>query len=90
MRVRAHVFVSGQVQGVFFRSSTRNQARVLGLLGWARNLSDGRVEIMIEGEKDAVDRLIEFCRDGPLEAAVEDIEISWEKPTGKFKEFEVR
>lgn len=90
MKVRAHVFVSGDVQGVFFRSKTRNQASLLNVTGWARNLSDGRVEVVIEGDKDNVESMVEFCRKGPPGARVGNVEISWEKPLGKFKEFEIR
>jgi acylphosphatase len=90
VKVRAHVLVTGDVQGVFFRSGTRNQANLLNLTGWIRNLSDGRVEVVAEGQKDDVEAMVEFCRKGPPGARVDDVEITWEKPTGNFKEFEIR
>jgi len=62
MKVRAHVFVSGRVQGVFFRHETRREARMRGVKGWVRNLPDGRVEAVFEGEEEAVKELIEFCK----------------------------
>ncbi len=90
MRVRAHVFISGRVQGVFFRSTTQEVAEELGLTGWVRNLSDGRVEAVFEGEKEKVDRAIEFCRKGPRGARVTGIEVKWEEYTGEYKDFKIR
>lgn len=88
--IRAHVIVSGRVQGVFFRSETQNEAIKQGLTGWVQNLPDGRVEAVFEGEKDKVDRLIRFCRQGPRGAIVTDIEVTWENYTGEFREFKIR
>jgi acylphosphatase len=88
LNVRAHVFVSGRVQGVFFRQSTQIQAQSLGLKGWARNLSDGRVEAVFEGDKSAVQKLVDYCRHGPTAAKVENIEINYEKYKGEFSGFE--
>lgn len=90
MKVRAHVYVSGRVQGVFFRSDTRDEAVRHGVTGWVRNLPDGRVEAVFEGEKEKVDKLIEFCRRGPPGARVTKVEVSWETPTGEFKDFKIR
>jgi acylphosphatase len=90
MRVRAHVLVTGDVQGVFFRFNTRSQARLRNVTGWVRNLSDGRVEAVLEGEKDNVERLIDFCRKGPSGSRVDDVEVSWEKPSHKHKGFGIR
>jgi acylphosphatase len=90
MKVRAHVFISGMVQGVFFRSETRDEAKKLGVKGWVRNLSDGRVEAVFEGEEKSVKELIEFCRRGPPGARVTDVDIIWENYTGEFRNFEVR
>jgi len=87
---RAHVFVSGRVQGVFFRYETRSKALELGLTGWVRNLPDGKVEALIEGEKEAVEKLIEFCRTGPPGAKVTHIDVKWEKPTGEYDDFTVK
>ena len=90
MKVRAHIHVSGQVQGVFFRSETQDEAVRYGLTGWVRNLPDGRVEAVFEGEKDRIDRLIEFCRRGPPGARVTRVEVVWENYTGEFRDFRIR
>jgi acylphosphatase len=90
MVVRAHVFVSGRVQGVFFRSEIRHEAKKRGLRGWVRNLPDGRVEAVFEGEEKSVKELIEFCKRGPPGARVTSVDVSWEQPTGEFKDFEIK
>jgi acylphosphatase len=90
MKVRAHLFISGMVQGVFFRSETRHEAKKLNVKGWVRNLPDGKVEAVFEGEQENVKELIEFCRRGPPGARVTDIDIIWENYTGEFRNFEVR
>jgi len=90
MKVRAHVYVSGRVQGVFFRHETRREAKMRGVKGWVRNLPDGRVEAVFEGEEEAVKQLIEFCRHGPPGAKVTDVEVRWEDYRGEFKDFEIR
>ena len=82
--------MSGMVQGVFFRSETRHEANRRKVTGWVRNLRDGRVEAVFEGEKDAVEKLIEFCRTGPPGARVTKVEVSWEEYTGEFKDFLMR
>ena len=84
------MFISGMVQGVFFRSETRDEAKKLGAKGWVRNLSDGRVEAVFEGEEKSVKELVEFCRRGPSGARVTDVDIIWENYTGEFRNFEVR
>jgi acylphosphatase len=86
---RAHVFVSGDVQGVFFRYETREQARARGLAGWVRNLPDGRVEAVFEGSSDAVNAMVDWCREGPPGARVTDVEALTEEPEG-MDSFEVR
>ena len=90
MPVRAHVFVSGRVQGVFFRNETQYEALIRNINGWVRNLPDGRVEAVFEGEKDQVNSLIEFCRRGPPGARVTGIHVAWEDHTGGFKTFSIR
>jgi acylphosphatase len=90
MNARAHVFVRGYVQGVFFRSETRLEAQKQGVTGWIRNLPDGRVEAVFEGEETAVKRLVEFCRRGPLGAEVARVDVLWENHTGEFNRFEIR
>jgi acylphosphatase len=89
-KVRAHVYISGRVQGVFFRDSTRHLARRYGVAGWVRNLPDGRVEAVFEGEKDAVQRLIDWCHQGPPGARVDRVDVEWQEYTGAFTDFTVR
>lgn len=88
VNIRLKVFVSGRVQGVFFRQSTQLQAQSLGIKGWARNLPDGRVEAVFEGEESAVKKLVEYCRHGPLAATVENVEVNHEKYKGELASFE--
>jgi acylphosphatase len=90
LRVRAHVLVSGFVQGVFFRHETRRMAQRHNLTGWVRNLRDGRVEAVFEGETKDVEAMIVYCHRGPLGAAVRDVKVFWEEPTGEFRDFQVR
>ena len=89
MNIRAHVWVSGRVQGVFFRAFTREKAVERGLTGWVRNLPDGKVEAVFEGEKRAVDLMVEELKTGPLRSRVEKVEVVHEEPTGGFKRFNV-
>ena len=88
--VRVHLFVSGYVQGVFFRFNTHKKAVSLNLKGFVKNLDDGRVEVVAEGKRKDVNKLIEFCKKGPLFAKVGNVEIRDEKVTNEFKEFGVR
>ncbi len=90
MKTRAHVFISGRVQGVFFRASTRNECRMLGLTGWVRNMPDGRVEAVFEGDKAAVDAMISWCREGPPSSRVDDVEVKREECRGEFDDFGVK
>jgi acylphosphatase len=90
MKVRAHIFISGMVQGVFFRSETRHEAKKRGVKGWVRNISDGGVEAVFEGEQENVKELVEFCRRGPPGARVTGIDVMWENYTGEFRDFEIR
>lgn len=87
---RAHIWVSGWVQGVFFRSHTRDMALSLGLNGWVRNLPDGRVEAVFEGEDDALKQMVSWCHKGPASARVDDAEVEWEEPTGEFEDFSIK
>ncbi len=88
--IRAHVFVSGKVQGVYYRANTRDTARENGVEGWVRNLDDGRVEAVFEGERDAVEETVEWCHEGSPAAEVEGVEVDWEEPTGEFDGFRIR
>ncbi|MGB9757755.1 MAG: acylphosphatase [Candidatus Bipolaricaulaceae bacterium] len=87
---RVHIFVSGRVQGVFFRAHTRDLAQKLGLAGFVRNLPDGRVEVVAEGPEEKLQELIQFCHRGPPLAHVTGVEVHWEEPTGEFRSFSVR
>lgn len=75
--------MSGRVQGVWFRESLREQANTLKVHGWVRNLADGRVEAVLEGAHGAVDRAVEWCREGPRRARVDDVEVNIEEPLGE-------
>ena len=89
--IRAHVYVSGRVQGVFFRDTTQRTASSIGgLTGWVRNLHDGRVEIVVEGSGDKVEQLIRFAHTGPPAASVQGVDVRKENPTGEFRGFVVR
>ncbi|MHC1610157.1 MAG: acylphosphatase [Candidatus Methanospirareceae archaeon] len=89
-KVRAHVVITGRVQGVYFRYATREEANLRGVKGWVRNLSDGRVEAVFEGEKEKVEELIDFCHHGPPSARVSSVKVTWEDYTGDFKGFSIR
>jgi len=90
MKARAHVFVNGIVQGVFFRSETRRHADRYGVKGWVRNLPDRRVEAVFEGEKEDVRSLVGFCKHGPSGAKVTGVDVTWETYTGEFDGFKIR
>jgi len=87
---RVHVLVSGRVQGVFFRGATHAQMCALGLSGWVRNLADGRVEAVVEGDDARVEKALAFFRRGPPHAKVEHVEVREEPCTGERSEFELR
>jgi acylphosphatase len=88
-KTRAHVYVSGKVQGVYFRQTTMEQAQSRGVFGWVKNLADGRVEAVFEGEEDAVKALVDFCGKGPKGASVTDVATSWEPFGEEFASFEI-
>jgi acylphosphatase len=87
--IRRRVLIQGQVQGVFFRDTTRRQAESHGVAGWVGNRSDGAVEAVLEGDDEGVEALIDFCRQGPRGADVKRVEVSEEEPEG-LSGFEVR
>ena len=87
--VRAHVWVSGRVQGVFFRACTEDEARAHGLAGWVRNTRDGRVEAVFEGNRAAVEVMIRWCHQGSPGAVVSAVQVAWEGPQGE-RGFSVR
>jgi len=88
-RIRVHAWIAGQVQGVYYRGATREQAVALKLTGWVRNLSDGRVEAVFEGNPESVERMLAWCRTGPPAASVTGVEIATE-PLEGLTDFEVR
>lgn len=88
--VQAHVYISGFVQGVGFRAYVRSKARKIGITGWVRNLTDGRVEGVFQGEKETVLRLIALCRRGPFFSNTTDIVVDWEEGNEQFSEFTKR
>lgn len=90
MRVRAQVLISGLVQGVSFRAETQAKANSLELVGWVRNLADGRVEIVAEGEREKLEKLIAWSKLGPAPAQVSGVEVFWQEATGEFAKFGLR
>ena len=86
---RAHVIISGRVQGVFFRMETHKAAQLYGVSGWVKNKADGTVEALFEGDKTSVDLILEWCRKGSPPAKVEKTEVNWEDYTAEFEEFNI-
>ena len=89
-KVRAELRIQGRVQGVFYRQSTKETAVRLGLTGWTRNCPDGSVAAMFEGERDAVDAAIEWCRRGPPAAHVTEVTVDWHDFQDEFSSFRIR
>ena len=89
-KVRAHVFVKGKVQGVLFRYTTRGEANMRALNGWVRNMSDGRVEAVFEGDKEKVDEMVAYCHYGPSAAKVSSVKVIKEEYTGVYTGFSIR
>ncbi len=86
---RAHVIITGKVQGVFFRASTQDEALRLGLKGWVRNLPNGSVEAVFEGDKKAIEKIISWCHEGPPWARVQEVKVKWEPYQGEFERFSI-
>ena len=86
---RVHIFVSGKVQGVYFRQNTSLKAQELGIVGWVRNLSDGRVESVMEGLEVNIDKMISWCKSGPKDALVTDVKIKNEEYKKEFSTFDI-
>lgn len=87
---RATLLISGRVQGVAFRHDTSQFAQGQGVHGWVRNLPSGEVEALLEGESDAVSRVIDWCRQGPPAAAVSAVKVQWGTFSGEFLDFMIR
>ena len=86
---RAHVLVTGDVQGVGFRYAAQRIAKSHNLTGWVKNRPDGTVEAVFEGERDSVEQMLQWCRRGPSAAEVADVSVQWEQPTGEFRDFRI-
>ena len=89
MNRRVRLLISGRVQGVFFRTSAARVARSLGLDGCVRNLPDGRVECIAEGEEEKLKRMIEWSQHGPPGARVEEVDVGWHEATREFRGFQI-
>ena len=88
--VRARLIIKGRVQGVFYRYSTERKAQSIGgLTGWVKNLPNGDVEVLVEGKKEKIDRLIEWCYEGPPSSRVTDLITNWEDYKGEFSDFTI-
>lgn len=88
--IRVHVIISGHVQGVFFRDKTQRQANARGVTGWVRNLSDGRVEAVFEGDEKAVQQVVFWCQQGPPNAYVTGVESHSEAVINEYLSFSIR
>ncbi|MBS3055305.1 MAG: acylphosphatase [Candidatus Aenigmarchaeota archaeon] len=89
MQVRSHVLIKGSVQGVFFRMNVQELAKQIHISGWVKNLPDGNVEAVFEGEEKEVESIISFCRKGPIGSKVGDVVVKNENFTGEFKDFKI-
>jgi acylphosphatase len=90
MQINRHVLISGRVQGVFFRASTKQKAEQLGVKGWVRNTSDGRVEAVFQGNEDSVKEMIKWCHNGPSLSRVDNIDIEEKQISNKLYDFSIR
>ena len=90
MSEQLHLLITGQVQGVFFRASTKKQADNLGIKGWVRNLPDGQVEVLAEGEAEAIKKLIAWCHNGPLRAHVHEVTVTPKQTGEQYFDFIIR
>lgn len=86
---RVHIIVTGFVQGVGFRHGARSKAQELGLTGWVKNTVNGKVEIVAEGQKEKLEKLVGWAGKGPFLAEIEDIEVEWQESSGEFSSFEI-
>lgn len=89
-KIRVHLFVSGRVQGVFFREKTRRKAEKLGVFGWVKNLKDGRLEAVFEGSRQEVEKMLKWAKRGPFFAEVKKLDFENEEYKGEFSTFEIQ
>lgn len=89
-KARVHILISGLVQGVFFRAYTKEKAQELELTGWVRNLPTGQVEAVFEGNRENIEKIIEWAKKGPPTARVDDIKVNWQNYKGEFNVFQIR
>ncbi|MCF8009361.1 MAG: acylphosphatase [Halanaerobiales bacterium] len=89
-KTRKHIYVSGRVQGVGFRASTQQKAQMIGVTGWVKNLKDGRVEVVIEGSKKKVQKMLDYLNKGPRFANVNSLNISDQKPSDHYNRFSIK
>ena len=90
MKIRVHLYISGRVQGVYYRGFTQETAYALGLKGWSKNLPDGKVEAVFEGDTDKIEAAIKKCWQGPPASRVADIRVIWDEPVEDFTDFSIR
>ncbi len=88
-RARAHILITGRVQGVYYRSYARAEAERLNLLGWVRNCIGGSVEIAAEGTRDDIESMISWCRKGSPSAKVIHVDVEWQQPKDEFDRFTI-
>ena len=86
---RVHVLIKGRVQGVYFRAAAQREAKRLGITGWVKNRPDGAIELMAEGEEDAIRELTSWANHGPSAARVDSVDVRWRGYTGEFPEFSI-
>ena len=89
-RARVRLRIDGRVQGVFFRTSTLEEATRLGLTGWVRNCPDGSVEVVAEGERKKIDDLVGWCHHGPPGARVNNVQLQWQEYQSEFRDFRIK
>ncbi len=90
MKITVYVFISGKVQGVWFRANAKNKADQLGVTGWVKNTQTGTVEACFEGDEQQVQEMIEWCHRGPPRAEVENVEVKNQDSTTRFDDFSIR
>jgi len=90
MRSKVHVIISGRVQGVWFRADTKDKAEQLGIGGWVRNTTDGKVEAVFEGDEENIKEMLDWCRHGPPSAKVENVKVKRQPASNDFDQFSIR